>query len=391
MNTVLENEGFKRFQPLSLRTSMIPSNIPLDTASLIDLFDDLILKQLRLTKREIIHNISQYKEIVWSVFFKDHKVLKQKSYTFNHYIQTDGVSVSLTFVKTEVRRNAKGRVLVPKQKKDEKEFFHVDELSDEQLEGLKDKTIVGVDPGKYNLVYLTDGVKVGKKIRHLRYTAFGRRNEMLTRKSQRATMKMKDRENISQKEANFGKDHCSKTMNPDKFKEYLKHKNKLDAQLCKFYGRKVFRKMRFRSYSYGNRSMDKFVHNIKTTFGENIVIAYGDWKRSTQMKHFVPTKGIGLLRRIAKRFETVLVDEFRTSKLCCICSNVLSNKEYRCLLCKECRSESGRSESGHIKFLTRDLNSAMNIRRLAIEWINAKERPLPFRRDVKLTTETEEE
>ena len=42
-------------------------------------------------------------------------------------------------------------------------------------------------------------------------------------------------------------------------------------------------------------------------------MAYGDWSRSTQMKGHCPTKGVGLRRLIAKRFDTVLIDEFNTS------------------------------------------------------------------------------
>ena len=52
-------------------------------------------------------------------------------------------------------------------------------------------------------------------------------------------------------------------------------------------------------------------------------------------------------------------------------------KLFRCLVCEECE----RSESKNKRvFLTRDLNSALNIRRLACDWINDQTRPVAFRR-----------
>ena len=39
----------------------------------------------------------------------------------------------------------------------------------------------------------------------------------------------------------------------------------------------------------------------------------------------MPTKGVGLRRVIQKKFNVVLVDEFRTSKLCSKCNCELEN------------------------------------------------------------------
>ena len=47
-------------------------------------------------------------------------------------------------------------------------------------------------------------------------------------------------------------------------------KDKLNKETTEFYKRDVWRKMKFRQYSYGKKSMDKFLNKIKETFGENI-------------------------------------------------------------------------------------------------------------------------
>ena len=105
------------------------------------------------------------------------------------------------------------------------------------------------------------------------------------------------------------------------------------------------------------------------------------------MRHFVPTKGVGMRRLISRHFETVSINEFRTSKLCCNCAKELSHvtieqegskkKLFRCLVCEECES----SESKKRVFVTRDLNAALNIRRLACDWICGQTRPVAFCRN----------
>jgi len=65
-------------------------------------------------------------------------------------------------------------------------------------------------------------------------------------------------------------------------------KDKLNKETLDFYQRDVWWKMKFRQYSYGKKSIDIFL-KIKETFDENILIGYGNWCGSTQMKHFMPT------------------------------------------------------------------------------------------------------
>ena len=130
--------------------------------------------------------------------------------------------------------------------------------------------------------------------------------------------------------------------------------------------------------------MQKHVDGMVSTFGSDAVIAYGDWSRSSQMHHFMPTKGVGMQNLIAKRLCTVSVNEFCTSKLCCNCfgqlqhlcieSDAKKKKVFRCLICPECKS----SESKQPTFVTRDLNAALNIRQLALKWMTEKTRPVAF-------------
>ena len=241
---------------------------------------------------------------------------------------------------------------------------------------MKERKIVGCDPGKFSLVYMADGKS------KLRYNAFQRRTETMLKRNQRILLTEKKKKRIHEVEATLSECN-SKSVDMKRFKDYLLQKNKINTKLRPFYRWDLHRKMKWRQFVYGQKSEDRFLNRMASTFGSDAVIAYGDWSRSSQMRHFVPTKGVGMRKLIARRFCTVSVDEFRTSKLCYKCSGQLQElrvdqqKVYRCLICPECES----SKSKQRTFVTRDLNAALNIRQLALKWITEKTRPEAFCRD----------
>lgn len=154
--------------------------------------------------------------------------------------------------------------------------------------------------------------------------------------------------------------------------------------------------MKLRQKVYARQSEDKLLQEMEEVYSSKALMVYGDWSRSTQMKGHCPTKGVGLRRLIAKRFDTVLMDEFRTSKLCskCYLNGTIPNevklwrcgdgrKKFRCLVCHGCSG----SESNQKTFMTRDLNSALNIHFLALDWIYNQSRPSFFKR-AQTTTDT---
>jgi hypothetical protein len=58
MNSVLENQEHKLFQPLPLRNNIIPKNIILDTACIIDLFcESELLKKVKENQFDIWNNL----------------------------------------------------------------------------------------------------------------------------------------------------------------------------------------------------------------------------------------------------------------------------------------------------------------------------------------------
>jgi len=374
MNSVLEKMESKLFQPLPLRSNIIPKHIIIDTASLINLFCPEKDKEgNKVKKGELLSNVKDNQNEVWGNFLDmKNKIFKNKHYQFHNQIQTDGISCCLLFIRKDLKDKKWGSRVPVLQEQD---FHTIEDLSKEQLDTLKERNIVGCDPGKRSLVYMMD--KNGNK---LQYTAPQRKRESKSKTNQRILLEERKRKGIIEKETQLSFQN-SKSIDYEKFKLYLVEKDKLNKETSEFYQREVWRKMKFRQYSYGKKSIDTFLNKIKETFGENILIGYGNWSRSTQMKYFMPTMNKGLRKLIHKKYDTITINECNTSKKCCDCNKDLEyykdkegKKVFRLLKCSDCVS----CENKKIVFRTRDANSSINIMNLAKTWIEKQERPLCF-------------
>jgi hypothetical protein len=376
MNSILEKKEDKLFQPLPLRTDIIPKHILIDTASLINLFcPETDSSGKKIDKTYLLHHVKENQSFIWDSFFNmKHKVFKDKNYVFHNQIQTDGISCSLLFIRNDLKDKKFGSKIPAVS---EQEFHTIQDLSDEQLESLRGINIIGCDPGKRSLVYLIN--KDGKK---LQFTAAQRRMESTQKHNQKIMNKERKRNKITEKETELSS-HNSKSVDYQKFKDYLVAKDKLNKETMEFYKRETWRKMKFRQYSYGKKSIDNFLNRIKKEFGDNLLIVYGDWSRSTQMKNYIPTMNKGLRKLIHKRYDTISINECNTSKKCCDCHNDLEyyyddkgKKVFRLLKCVNCVS----SKNKQTVFKTRDVNAATNMLRLAVCWIENRNRPEAFQK-----------
>jgi len=382
MNSVLEKQESKLFQPLPLRNNIIPKHIILDTASIINLFCPEKDKYGNKTKKgELLSNVKDNQNEIWCNFLDmKNKIFKNKHYQFHNQIQTDGISCCLLFIRKDLKDKKWGSKVPVLEEQD---FYNIEDLSKEQLNTLKDKTIVGCDPGKRSLVYMMDN-----KGNKLQYTAPQRKRESKAKCNQRILLYERKKNGIIEKETQLSLQN-SKSVNYEKFKMYLVEKNKLNKETTDFYKRDTWRKMKFRQYSYGKKSIDTFLNKIKETFGENLLIGYGNWSRDTQMKFFMPTMNKGLRKLIHKRYDTITINECNTSKKCCDCYKDLeyykdkeNKKVFRLLVCSNCVS----CENKKIVFRTRDANSSINILKLTKCWIEKQTRPTEFQNHISSFT-----
>ena len=384
MNEVLEKQESKLFQPLPLRNNIVPKHIILDTACLVSLFCPAN-KTDGIKKGELHKNLKENQRDIWNAFLNlNHKIFRNQHYQFHHQIQTDGISCCLLFIRKDLKDKKWGSRVpsIPEQ-----DFYGIEDLFKEQLDTLKDMNIVGCDPGKHSLVYMMD--KNGNK---LQYTASQRKIESYGKRNQRILLQEKKKHKIIEKETHLSVQN-SKSVDYIKFKAYLVEKDKLNKATMEFYRRDLWRKMKFRQYSYGKKSIDTFLNKIQEIFGSNVLIGYGNWSRDTQMKHFMPTMNKGLRKQIHKRYDTITINEFNTSKKCCDCYNEMKhyrdkkNKEvYRLFVCSNCVS----CQNKQNVFRTRDANSAVNIMNLTTCWIKNQTRPEEFSRASSFTCLGEE-
>jgi hypothetical protein len=382
MNSVLEKQESKLFQPLPLRNNIIPKHIILDTACIINLFcPDKDKDGNKIKKGELLSNVKDNQNEVWSNLLNlKHRIFKNKYYQFHNQIQTDGISCCLLFIRKDLKDKKWGSKVPVLEEQD---FYNIEDLSREQLDILKDRNIIGCDPGKRSLVYMIDN-----KGNKLQYTAPQRKRESKAKCNQRILLYERKKNGIIKKETQLSFQN-SKSVDYEKFKMYLVEKNKLNKETIEFYKRDTWRKMKFRQYSYGKKSIDTFLNKIKETFGENLLIGYGNWSRDTQMKFFMPTMNKGLRKLIHKKYDTITINECNTSKKCCDCHKDLeyykdkeNKKVFRLLVCSNCVS----CENKKIVFRTRDANSSINILKLAKCWINNQTRPTEFQNQISSFT-----
>jgi len=178
----------------------------------------------------------------------------------------------------------------------------------------------------------------------------------------------------------------SKSVYYETFKKWLEVKYKYFDELYEFYNNNTIRRLNMKIYQGKQKSEHNLIQNIKNTFGNNLILVFGDWCNEPGQKTGETTTNIEIKRKLRKEFKSYKIDEFNTSKLCCKCGHELkhykdrNNKEvFRLLICENCKSR----DQIHYKYydenveysknaltfknqiFTRDLNSCLNIIHLA--------------------------
>jgi len=397
------------------------------------------------------------KDELWSLFLNlDLPIFKQNGYSFFHSIEIDGFGCVLKFQRNEQQYNKydknkkskktggkKGKKSKGTKKKindhskladeinnedinekdnnenNEEELenklldddydyednlnMYINNLSPEQREELKDCILVGVDPGKYNIIQM-----VGSNGKVLRYRIPQRRTESGTHDNYMVRKKIYDSKPEVIELLNKLSKTSSITVDYDKFCDYIKVRSEITPKLTEMYDLIVFRKLKFRGQIRAQASYDKLIDRIQRTFGANCVLLYGNWSRTSQMKGIVPTPGIGLRNLLSTKFRLFIIDEYKTSKKCCHCHKDLEmvykeiqagknhkknqkkkknkNKKvqksgkkriYRVLVCRKCPNLNGYEG---IRYIQRDINGGKNILDRGREEIYGLPRALAFQR-----------
>ena len=319
------DKEIRLFNVLPLRKNIVGKNICIDTCALISNL---------LGKESTANHLKNYKEddnqyLLWERFFRlNKKVFNKKQYEFSYMIRTDGISCCILFIRTDKDGNPLKKTIINKKMCEEinTDYIEQTEITDE----LKKKKVICIDPNYSDLIYC--GSKDDKgNLQTFRYTQNQRRVETRMKKYNKiinsVNKKTKYNEKTVKEIETILSKFNSKTINYDKFKEYIIEKNKLNKILYDHYQKKIFRKLKLNRFTNTQKSEAKMINNFKNKFGksDNSIIAMGDYdKGDYHMKGKEPVI-CKKFRRIFKNagYKTYLVNEFRTSKLCNCCHNEL--------------------------------------------------------------------
>ena len=262
------------------------------------------------------------------------------------------------------------------------DFLYLEDLNDKQLEEVKKNNWLTCDPGKNCLMYMKD--KNGKKYR---YT--NRKHTKLTKrlKYQRIIQNYKNKNDISKVE-NELTNYNSKTCNLEKFKEFIKNKNKINSMLFEKYNREIFRKYKWYGYLNRKHTETKMIREIKNTFDKDAIIFYGDFGFKTNChKGNISTPNNRLKRLLGKQMKLYNLDEFRTSKL-----NHKTEEACENLYLPDSKGKSRKlhsvltykMENKQIGCINRDENAVNNMIKIVNYYLDKKERPLKYKRNYDL-------
>ena len=443
-NIKIHNENIKNndknikqirlFNVIPLRTNIISKHITLDTCGILSNFLDKSQKtkedkpkiesdsetkikyseKCKNKKVNTVHDITVYnytkddnQTMIWNHFFKLNKrTFKKNKYEFNHMIRTDGISICVLFVLLENGKpmsKAKGKKL--------KGFLDSNYI--ENVKNINDinKKFVVADPGKSDIFYC-GSKNDDDELETFRYTQNQRRLELGTKKYRKIIHKVNtetkiDDKTIKEIESTLSSFN-SKTVNYDKFKEYLIEKNKVNNKLFNHYQQKFFRKFKLNSYTNTQKSESKLINNFSNKYGkpEDTIFVIGDYDTGSYNMKGVEPIICKRIRRIFKNagYESYLINEYCTSKLCNCCHKELdkflirkSNKPARAQDIKKNKNilvngllrhqDVNSNEEQEHKLVcgiyhNRDKNAVQNMISIIEELKKTGKRPLRFTREV---------
>ncbi|KFM23477.1 hypothetical protein F751_6031 [Auxenochlorella protothecoides] len=94
---------------------------------------------------------------------------------------------------------------------------------------------------------------------------------------------------------------------------------------------KPFRKVRHQAYVGRERAINQLTEQFRAPPGMTTIVGVGNWSaqdRGGIMRGTPPGPWIRFLRRLRRVCRVVVVDEHRTSKLCCACHATLHAHQY---------------------------------------------------------------
>lgn len=329
-------------------------NILKDTDLLLPIFEENITVSQALKP--------EFRNKMWSAILQHNKLLTSNQ-TFADGFDSDGFSVCIHYK-------------IPKIEKTEDE-----PIIKEQID-LTNKRVIAIDPGRVDLIHSVEKLdngywKVRKLTRSAYYTLSGNHNRN----------RKKDLWNKTIKESLIALSKVSlKTVFSKDIHAFLKVYKEHYHTIWELYKKEKWAKMKMDGFIKKSAVIDKFF----SSFGKNVVVAYGAAKFNPTGKNELSAPTTRLSRRCARFHITKMVDEYNTTKLCYCChkpltplvdvSKVNNKVEERDIRGLRWCNNSNETITCR-KFLTRDFNACINIYQCFVN----SERPTAFCRTEETT------
>ena len=389
INNEVEKLGAKPYAFVPQRNNIIMKNVVLNTSGISDLIGSQLDNFFSYPKSKITLNCKKYQSHVWSKILKIEKrsIFDNKEYIFYNQIITDGFNCCLLFILKKYK-NKKFGDKIPKYKEDEdNEFIKLNELTKEECNKYLNGNykFIGLDPGKKSIISTVD-----ENNKYYQYSNCRRRCENYTKRSRQIIENEKKKNKITEKETVLSQFN-SRTLKPEEYKKFIIQKTKINNDTNDFYSNILLRKLSFRRYVKTLQSENNLLTEFENKYltkedkqkGKKIVLFFGNYSRTTQMKGTISSPNIGIKRLLHSRFEILETDEFRTSKLYNKTFKELTNvkikkgrhskKLHQVLTLKE--------ETEQRIMVNRDKNASLNILHLGKYYLKHQSRPIEFQRE----------
>lgn len=318
------------FNVTPMRLSLIVPNVTLDSMAIVQIFGKEIKEKIdsghftdiNLTNVEKVRrnfNNSVTKHELWSVLFNmEDKFFKKKgNYIFEYQLKTDAFSFSGTFVHKDAERTKTGRVKSFCSQRKEDSVTYI-----EELDTIPDKEIVCIDPNKRDIAFC--GKYEGNELKTFRYTMCQRRKDMKHKKYNVYRWKLEhELKDVISEKAKYN----MRSVNFINICNNIMHVEEINETLLEHYTNELYRKLKWFSFLNKKKSESKMTRTFKQKMGSNedTIVIIGDYScKGSNLKGTVPVPSMKIIKMFQRaQYDTYLINEYNTSKLCHYCNDEL--------------------------------------------------------------------
>lgn len=339
MSKESQDAGFKAFSLYPLRRNLVPKHVRFDQKALRDLlhlgtseYTKQRDKERRLSKKRSIDEVEHTKEVPKrrakedmveekAALFAQVLDLKaagvQRRHLFDFGFTTDGVCARL-----QMQTKKPLNTTLPLNAMPRRGQWAIDEMK--HLGRLDNMHVISVDPGKRELFVGVD--MDDTKSSSIRYTQQQRLKDMRSRQYKDEVDRSKPF-HVQDAEADVA-GYNSRSADMHSFCEYCKRRHKGLNVCIDFYSKLEHRHRRWKTVIKEQQSEERLytkLRNVEKGDHRQLVLAYGSWGLIAGKPGAIcnrgnpPCIGVGLMRKLARRFVVVPTPEAYTSKTCCRC------------------------------------------------------------------------